>query len=229
MAQTKTKPAKRSSSGKSTNGSKSASRSTKARSAGSSSTKSRNGSSSATKRKSTSTKAKSRPKAKSQSKSKSRSGSAGSSSRSKSSATKRAGGSRGKSGQAKKSGQSKSGAGRSTLDSVKGPATVAGAALLAVAGGVAASRNGSKGGLLRGGSRKLGLPSAKSGLKSLKKIDLPKVDLPKVDLSKIDLPKPDEAIDWVEEKAKDVGDAGYRVAELSSQARSVRKAVSGKD
>jgi len=94
---------------------------------------------------------------------------------------------------------------------------------------MAASRNGKKGGLLGGGRGKLGLPSAKSGLKSLKKIDLPKVDMPKVDLSKIDLPKPDEAIDWVEEKAKDFGDAGYRVAELSSQARNVQKAVSGKD
>ena len=65
--------------------------------------------------------------------------------------------------------------------------------------------------------REAGLPSPKSGLKSLKKIDL----------SKIDLPKPEEAIDWVEEKAKGVGDAGYRVAELTSQARSVRKTVSG--
>ena len=61
-----------------------------------------------------------------------------------------------------------------------------------------------------GGRGKRGLPSPKSGLKSLKKIDI----------SKIDLPKPEEAIDWVEEKAKGVGDAGYRVAELSSQARS---------
>jgi hypothetical protein len=101
---------------------------------------------------------------------------------------------------------------------MKVPATVAGAAMLAVAGGLAA-RNGNKGGLLSGGRGKLGLPSPKSGLKSLKGIDL----------SNIDLPKPEEAIDWVEEKAKGVGDAGYRVAELSSQARSVRKAVSGKD
>ena len=94
--------------------------------------------------------------------------------------------------------------------------------MLAAAGGLAASKNGSKG---RGG--KLGLPSAKSGLKSLKKIDLPKVDLSKVDLSKVDLPDPEEAIDWVEEKAKGVGDAGYRVAELSSQAQTLRKRFSG--
>lgn len=92
---------------------------------------------------------------------------------------------------------------------MKVPATAAGATMLAVAGGMAAARNGSKGG--RG---KLGLPGARAGLKTLKKIDLP---------------KPEEAIDWVEEKAKEVGDAGYRVADLTSQARSVRRAVSGKD
>jgi hypothetical protein len=202
MAQTKTKPKKRSTAGKATGGSKNASRSPKAGS-GSSSTTNK------TKRKSTSSKAKPQPK----SKSKSRSSRAGSSSRSKSSATKRSGGSRGK-----KSSQRSSGGGRSALETMKVPATVAGAAMLAVAGGLAA-RNGNKGGLLSGGRGKLGLPSPKSGLKSLKGIDL----------SNIDLPKPEEAIDWVEEKAKGVGDAGYRVAELSSQARSVRKAVSGKD
>jgi len=105
---------------------------------------------------------------------------------------------------------------------MKVPATVAGAAMLAAAGGLAASKNGSKGGMLSGSGRKLGLPRAKSGLKSLKKIDMPKVNL-----SKVDLPDAEDAIDWVEEKAKDVGDAGYRVAELSSQARNVRKMVSG--
>ena len=94
---------------------------------------------------------------------------------------------------------------------MKVPATAAGATLLAVAGGMAATRNGSKGGLLSGG-RKGKLPIPRSALKSLKKIDLP---------------KPNEAIDWVEEKAKGVGDAGYRVADLTSQARSVRRAVSG--
>ena len=115
---------------------------------------------------------------------------------------------------------------------MKLPATAAGAALLAVAGGVAASRNG-KGGMLggRGGklgrlSPKSGLPSPKAGLKGLKGIDVPK---PKIDMSKVDLPKAEDAIDWVEEKAKGIGDAGYRVAELSSQARSLRKMVSGKE
>lgn len=107
---------------------------------------------------------------------------------------------------------------RSTLDKMKVPATAAGATLLAVAGGMAAARNGSKGGLLSGHGKSK-LPSPRSGLKSLKKIDL----------KKIDLPKPDEAIDWVEEKAKGVGDAGYRVADLTSQARSVRRAVAGDD
>jgi hypothetical protein len=197
MAQTKTKPKKRSTGGKSTSGSKNASRSTKARSG-----------SSSTKRKSTSSKAKT------QSKSKPRSSGTGSSSRSKSSATKRTGGNRGKSSQ-----RSSGGGGRSALETMKVPATVAGAAMLAAAGGLAASKNGSKGGLLPGDRRKLGLPSPKSGLKSLKAIDM----------SKVDLPKPDDAIDWIEEKAKGIGDAGYRVAELSSQARSLRKSFSDGD
>ena len=112
---------------------------------------------------------------------------------------------------------------------MKAPATVAGAAMLAVAGGLAASKNGSKSGLLPGGRGKLGLPNPKSGLKSLKGFDMPKIDMPKIDVSKVDLPTPEDAIDWVEEKAKGVGDAGYRVAELSSQARSLRKTLSGGD
>jgi hypothetical protein len=197
MAQTKTKPRKRSTGNKSTGGSKKASASAKGRSTGSSAKKS----------KSTSSKAKSRSKSTS-SKAKAKSSAA----KSKSKAAKS------KSSAAKSNG----GGGRSALEKMKVPATVAGAAMLAAAGGLAASKNGSKG---RGG--KLGLPSAKAGLKSLKKIDLPKVDLSKVDLSKVDLPDPEEAIDWVEEKAKGVGDAGYRVAELSSQAQTLRKRFSG--
>jgi hypothetical protein len=82
-----------------------------------------------------------------------------------------------------------------------------GAALLAVAGGVAASHNRSgKSGLARGASGK-----------NLKKA-----------VKKIDLPKADDAIDWVEQKAKGLGDASYKVAEASSQARSAKKAVSHK-
>jgi len=65
---------------------------------------------------------------------------------------------------------------------MKVPATAAGATLLAVAGGVAATRNGSKGGLLSGGGKSK-LPSPRSGLKGLKKIDLKKIDLPKPDVA----------------------------------------------
>jgi hypothetical protein len=206
MAQTKTKPRKRSTGGKSTGGSKkNASRSAKAR----------KGSSTATKQKTTSKSNSS--KARAQSKSKSHSGGKGSSPRSKSSARKGTAGSRRKSSQPKSGG-----GGRSTLEKMKVPATVAGTAMLAAAGGLAASKNGRKGGMLPGSGRKRGLSGAKSGLKSLKKIDLPKVDL-----SKVDLPDAEDAIDWVEEKAKGVGDAGYRVAEFSSQAQSLRKNLSG--
>lgn len=64
------------------------------------------------------------------------------------------------------------------------------------------------------------------------RIGLPKGGLPKPDLkkglSKVSMPKLDDSsIDWVEEKAKGLGDAGYRVAEMTAQARKVRKAVSG--
>jgi hypothetical protein len=94
------------------------------------------------------------------------------------------------------------------VSKLKGPATATGAALLAVAGGVAASRSRSAGksGLMRG-------VSGKKVMKTIKKVDLPDAD---------------DAIDWIEKKAKGLGDAGYKVAEASSQARSAKKAVSGK-
>ena len=100
------------------------------------------------------------------------------------------------------------------MSKLKGPATATGAALLAVAGGVAASRSrsGGKSGLMRG----VGGKKAISGKKVMKTI------------KKVDLPDADDAIDWIEKKAKGLGDAGYKVAEASSQARSAKKAVSGK-
>jgi hypothetical protein len=98
--------------------------------------------------------------------------------------------------------------GSSPVSKLKGPATATGAALLAVAGGVAASRSRSAG--------KSGLMHGVSGKKVMKTI------------KKVDLPDPDDAIDWIEKKAKGLGDAGYKVAEASSQARSAKKAVSGK-
>jgi hypothetical protein len=63
-------------------------------------------------------------------------------------------------------------------------------------------------------------------------LSLPKrgkgLSLPKPDLKKVQMPKLDAAtIDWVEEKAKSLGDASYRVAEMTDQARKVRKAVGG--
>jgi hypothetical protein len=101
------------------------------------------------------------------------------------------------------------------LQKAKVPATAAGIALIGIAGGLAASGRGGKGraSLLPGGR----------GPK------LPRLDLKKA-VKGIHLPKPDgSTIDWVESKAKGVGDAGYRVAELASEARDVQKAVSGED
>ena len=89
--------------------------------------------------------------------------------------------------------------GGSPLGKLKGPATATGAALLAVAGGLAASRarNGN------GRQRKL--------VKSLKRIDLPSADA---------------AIDWVEKRATDVGDAADKAEQMTSTARKVKKALS---
>jgi len=86
-----------------------------------------------------------------------------------------------------------------SLDKLKGPATATGAALLAVAGGLAATRahNGN------GRRRKL--------VKSLKRIDLP---------------SPDAVIDWVEKRATDVGDAADKAEQMTSTARKVKKALS---
>jgi hypothetical protein len=82
-----------------------------------------------------------------------------------------------------------------------------------VAGLVAVQKN--------GGVSKL-LPGRKSsGLR------LPKPDLKK-GLKRLPKPKLDaDTIDWVEKKAKGLGNASYRVAEMTDQAREVRKAVSG--
>ncbi len=87
----------------------------------------------------------------------------------------------------------------SALDKLKGPATATGAALIAVAGGLAATRarNG------HGRRRKL--------VKSFKRIDLPSADT---------------AIDWVEKRATDVGDAADKAQQMTSTARKFKKALS---
>jgi hypothetical protein len=92
-----------------------------------------------------------------------------------------------------------SNSGGSPLGKLKGPATATGAALLAVAGGLAATRarNGN------GRRRKL--------VKSLNRIDLPSADA---------------AIDWVEKRATDVGDAADKAEQMTSTARKVKKALS---
>ena len=112
--------------------------------------------------------------------------------------------------------------GKSLLEKTKVPATAIGAAALVGAAGLAAAQSGKRNSKLLGGrNSKLGLPKPKSGIK------LPKPDLKK-GLENVSLPKLDSStIDWVEEKAKGVGDAGYRVAEMTGQARRVRKAITG--
>ena len=93
------------------------------------------------------------------------------------------------------------------VEKLKVPAAATGAALIAVAGSVAVSQS-------RSGKSKLGRGiSGKKVMKAVKKVDLPKAD---------------DAIDWIEDKAKEVGNASNKVAEASSQARSAKKAVSGK-
>jgi hypothetical protein len=104
------------------------------------------------------------------------------------------------------------------LEKVKGPATMAGAALIAAAGGIAAVRN--------GGKRRSGLGSGLGKAFSKPGLSMPSMsgaDLKKR-LNGIDLPKADgSTMGWVEEKARGVGDAGYRLADLTSQARRIQK------
>jgi hypothetical protein len=117
------------------------------------------------------------------------------------------------------------------LKKVRGPATAAGAVLLGAAGVVAARNGGTsrRSGILSGKRSKFlsgGASLPKTGIsKALRKQALPAL---KKGLDGIELPKPDGSmIDWVEERAKNVGDTSYRVAELSSQARGVQKALTG--
>jgi hypothetical protein len=144
-----------------------------------------------------------------------------SSTRSRSASTSRSGG-------AKRSGSRSGGASRGKarqqtssasnngmLQKAKVPATAAGIALIGIAGGLAASGRSGKG-------RSSLLPGGRGP-------KVPRVDL-KEALKGISVPKPDgSTIDWIEEKAKGVGDAGYRVAELASEARGIQKTVSGED
>lgn len=114
------------------------------------------------------------------------------------------------------------------LEKAKGPATAVGAALIGAAG-LAATRNGGKGRFGRsGGAAVTSMLKPRSGLaKALS--SAPKPDLRKA-LKGVDLPKLDGSmIDWVEQKARGVGDAGYRVAEMTGQARSVKDAISGEN
>ena len=143
-------------------------------------------------------------------------GSRSSSTRSPSRSKSRQGSSRSKGSQAA------SGGSGGIVEKAKKPAAAVGVALLGAAGVVAAQKNGK-------GVSKL-LPGRRSSALS----HLPKLGsgLPKPDLKKgmknIKMPKLDaDTIDWVEEKAKGLGDASYRVAEMTDQARKVRKAVGG--
>ena len=225
MAQTKTTAKKKSSgSGSKSSGS---SKSTKSSARGSQSKSS--GRPGASRGSSTAKRSSSSTRSRGSTKAKSRSTGSGSSSRSRTASKTKSGGTRRKSGASAKSRQATQSAsnGGGVLDKVKGPATAVGAALIGVAGGVAASRNGKRGsGLLsKGHGSKLSLPkpNSKSGIG--KALSAPAL---KKSLKSINLPKPDASmIDWVEEKAKGVGDAGYRVADMTSDARRVKKAVSG--
>lgn len=227
MAQTKTTTKKKSSgSGSKSSGSKS--RGTKSSARGSQSKSS--GRPGASRGSSTAKRSSSSTRSRGSTKAKSRSTGSGAPSRSRTAGKTKSGGARRKSSAPAKSRQatqSASNGGGGVLDKVKGPATAVGAALIGVAGGVAASRNGKRGsGLLsRGHGPKLSLPKPNSKTGIGKALSAPAL---KKSLKGISLPKPDGSmIDWVEEKAKGVGDAGYRVAEMTSDARRVKKAVSG--
>ena len=196
MAETKTRTQKKGSSGRSKSGSGS----------------SRKASSSRGSAKKTASRSKGNSRSKSSSSRASGSKRSRPASRSRSGGASRSGGNRTKNGQ----GQSPTSGG--VLEKAKGPATMAGAALLGVAGGIAAVRNGGKrrSGFLPGGRG----PSLK--LPSMGGTDLRKR------LNGISLPKSNgSTIGWVEEKARGLGDAGYRVADLTSEARRLQKGGDG--
>lgn len=142
----------------------------------------------------TKTKSKTKPKTKSKAKTKAKS----SSKARKPSSTASKAKSKAKA-KAKASRPASSSSSNGALGKLKGPATATGAALIAVAGGLAATRarNG------HGRRRKL--------VKSLKRIDLPSAD---------------SAIDWVEKRATDVGDAADKTQQMTSTARKFKKALS---
>ena len=198
MAQTKSSNSKQSSSSRS-------------RSSQSKGSQSRSSGSKASSRSGNSTKAKS-------SSSRSRSGG------SKSQSAKRGGGSQ------TTAQQRASQNGGSVIEKAKVPAAAVGAGLLAVAGGIAVAKGaGGKGsGVLPGGrGPKVNMPKPKQVGKSISK-HMPKPDLKKAQsaIRDIDLPKTNgSTIGWVEEKARGVGDAGYRVAGLASEARRIQKAT----
>ena len=122
-----------------------------------------------------------------------------------------------------KGSQGSSGSSGGIVEKAKKPAAAVGVALLGAAGLVAAQKNG------KGGVSKLLPANVPHALGRLPKLGshLPKPDLKK-GMKNIKMPKLDaDTIDWVEEKAKGLGDASYRVAEMTDQARKVRKAVGG--
>lgn len=132
----------------------------------------------------------------------SNSGKTRSNSSSKSSASKRSAGksrstSRSRSPQ---SAQAKTAQPKSFLDKAKTPLVAGGAALLGVAGGAVAARNSKK---------RRSFPTL-----NLKKLPSPKELMPKGD-----------ALGWIEGKAKTMGDASQRVAELSSDAQKIKKSI----
>jgi hypothetical protein len=191
MAQTKTRTQKKSSSGRTNSGSS---------------------------KKGTTRKAASR--SKSSSRAKSGSTRSRNTSRSKSSGTKRTGASRKRTSasQARSRQQRPTANSGGVLEKVKGPATIAGVALIGVAGGIAAVRNGSKrrSGLASGFGKAFSKPGM--SLPSMNGLNLGKR------LQGIDLPKSDgSTIGWVEEKARGLGDAGHRVADLTAEARRMRE------
>jgi hypothetical protein len=140
---------------------------------------------------------------------------------------------KGNSGGSRPKTQTGSGASSSrVLEKAKGPATMAGAALIGVAGGIAAVRGGGKrrSGLISGAGRSglmagVGKALSKPNLNGLSTRGL---DL-KGRLDGLNLPKSDgSTIGWIEEKAREFGDAGYRVADLTSEARRLQKGGSGR-
>jgi hypothetical protein len=112
----------------------------------------------------------------------------------------------------RRSASNSSDGGKSLAQKAKVPALAAGAALIGLAGGATATKNARR-------KSRIPKPNLKMPRPDLKKLPKPKsVSLPKSGGS---------TLSWVEEKARQLGDAGHKLADVTNEAAEVQKSIKG--